>query len=128
MQSAQSMAAKQRKSSKGAANGKKMDYSKQIIHDIRGLLWVVTVGSLLLAFYCVKRDYVGALPWISALVGLPWSAHAVVSSFYFSVAKVDHQRGGITFEAAKAENFGVPVDLTAAAVAATTISSDSPAI
>ena len=49
---------------------------------------------------------VGSLPWLSAMVGLPWTAHGVVCSFYLNMAKSDHREGGITFEAAKASNFG----------------------
>ena len=84
---------------------RKASYSKQLIHDIRSLLWIVTVGSLLLAFYCIKKGYIGSLPWISALVGLPWSAHGVVCTAYLKLARSDHREGGITFETAKANNF-----------------------
>ena len=83
------------------------DYSKQMITDIRSLLWIVTVGGLLLAFYCVHKNYLGALPWVSAMVGLPWTAHGVICSFYLNMAKSDHKVGGITFETAKANNFVV---------------------
>lgn len=83
-----------------------MDYSKRLIADIRLLLWVVTIGGLALAAYCIHKDYAGALPWLSAMVGLPWTAHGVVCSFYLSMAKSDHRRGGITFESAKATSFG----------------------
>ncbi len=84
---------------------KRTDYSKKMIIDIRALLWVVTVGGLLLAAYCVRTGYTGALPWLSAMVGLPWTAHGVVCSNYLSMAKSDHRRGGITFESAKAKDF-----------------------
>lgn len=86
---------------------KPLDYSKRVVRDIRALLWVVTVGGLILAAYCIYKDFVGSLPWLSAMVGLPWSAHGVVCSFYLNMAKSDHSEGGITFEAAKAQNFGV---------------------
>ena len=66
---------------------KKPDYSKQLVTDIRSLLWVVTVGGLLLAFYCIKQGYTGSLPWVSAMVGLPWSAHGLVCSVYLGMAK-----------------------------------------
>lgn len=82
------------------------DFSKRLIADIRALLWVVTVGGLLLAAYCIRTGYTGALPWLTAMVGLPWTAHGVVCSGYLSMAKSDHRRGGITYEAAKAANFG----------------------
>src|SRR5699024_2717415 len=85
---------------------KPLDYSKRVVRDIRALLWVVTVGGLILAAYCIHKDFVGSLPWLSAMVGLPWSAHGVVCSFYLNMAKSDHSEGGITFETAKAQNFG----------------------
>lgn len=92
----------------GSKTAKKPDlsqFSKWMIADIRPLLWVVTVGGLLLAAYCIRVGYTGSLPWISAMVGLPWTAHGVVCSFYLNMAKSDHTEGGITFERAKANGF-----------------------
>ena len=83
-------------------------FSKWMVADIRPLLWVVTIGGFLLAFYAIHEDYTGALPWIGAMVGLPWAAHGVVCSSYLSMSKSDHRRGGITYEAAKAANFNTP--------------------
>ena len=88
----------------------KAEYSKKLVTDIRSLLWVVTVGGLLLAFYCVRKNYLGALPWVTSMVGLPWTAHGVICSFYLNMAKSDHKVGGITFETAKANNFVVSQD------------------
>lgn len=84
---------------------KRQEYSKRLVSDIRLLLWVVTVGGLILAAYCIRRGYTGSLPWLSAMVGLPWTAHGVVCSFYINMAKSDHKEGGITFESAKANGF-----------------------
>ena len=84
-----------------------MDFSKRLISDIRGLLWVVTVGGLALAAYCIHAGYIGSLPWLTAMVGLPWTAHGAVCAFYLNMAKSDHKQGGITFEAAKAAGFAV---------------------
>lgn len=81
------------------------DFSKQLISDIRWLLWAVTLGGLLLAGYCIYKGYAGSLPWLSAMVGPPWTAHGVVCSFYLNMAKSDHKEGGITFESAKANSF-----------------------
>lgn len=83
----------------------KLDFSKRLVMDIRALLWIVTVGGLILAGYCIHKDYTGALPWLTAMVGLPWTAHGVVCSFYLNLAKSDHSDGGITFEAAKSSGF-----------------------
>lgn len=83
------------------------EYSKKLISDIRKLLWLVTVGGIVLAGYCIHEEYIGSLPWLSAMVGLPWSAHGVVCVFYLNMAKSDHKEGGITYETAKANGFAV---------------------
>lgn len=82
-----------------------MEFSKRLIADIRSLLWVVTVGGLILAAYCIHVGYMGALPWLTAMVGLPWTAHGTVCAFYLNMAKSDHREGGITFESAKSSGF-----------------------
>lgn len=86
----------------------KIEFSKRLILDIRILLWIVTISGIALAFMCIYNGYLGTLPWISALVGLPWSAHGVVCSFYLNMAKSDHSQGGITYELAmkEADNIG----------------------
>lgn len=84
---------------------KRIEYSKKLVSDIRWLLWVVTLGGLTLAAFCIYRGYLGSLPWLSAMVGLPWTAHGVVCSFYLNMAKSEHLSGGITFETAKATGF-----------------------
>ena len=89
---------------------KQLEFSKRLVADIRSLLWVVTIGGLVLAFYCVHMGFIGDLPYIVAMVGLPWSAHGVVCSFYLNMAKADHSEGGITFETAKANHFGCDED------------------
>ena len=87
-------------------NKKGSAFSKRVVSDIRILLWIVTVGGVALAAYCIDMGFAGSLPWLSAMVGLPWSAHGVVCAFYLNMAKSDHKEGGITFEAAKAKDFG----------------------
>ena len=82
----------------------RLAFSKQLIADIRVLLWLVTLGGLLLAAYCIRNNFTGGLPWLSAMVGLPWPAHGVVCSFYLNMAKSDPKEGGITYETAKAQD------------------------
>lgn len=82
-----------------------MEFSKRLIADIRALLWMVTAGGLLLAAYCIRSGYMGALPWLSSMVGLPWAAHGTVCAFYLNMAKSDHSKDGITFETARASGF-----------------------
>ena len=90
---------------KTAKSKQEQEFSKRLIADIRGLLWTVTIGGLALAAFCIFKSFDGALPWLSAMVGLPWAAHGAICSFYLSMAKSDHREGGITFEAAKAADF-----------------------
>ena len=107
----------------GKDSKKKTDYSKKLVSDIRPLLWIVTVGGLLLAGYCIHEGYLGSLPWISTMVGLPWTAHGAVCSFYLNMAKSDHRGAdgeGITFAAAQARDFAVDEN--------TDCSADSPKI
>jgi len=92
-------------SAQSTSSANRVAFSKHLIRDIRALLWVVTVGGLVLAAYCVRVGYTGALPWLSAMVGLPWTAHGTVCAFYLNMAKSDHKQGGITFETAKAAGF-----------------------
>lgn len=89
-------------------HNKALDYSQRLIVDIRVLLWIVTIGGLALAAFCIYKGFLGSLPWLSAMVGLPWTAHGVVCSFYLNMAKSDHREGGITFESAKAKGFSRP--------------------
>ena len=95
----------QTKQAKQVKQKEKLEYSKKLIADVRVLLWVVTVGGLLLAAMCIHKGFLGSLPWVSAMVGLPWTAHGTICSFYLNMAKSDHREGGITFERAKANNF-----------------------
>lgn len=84
---------------------KRREGSKSIVLDMRWLLWIITLAGLALAFYCVRRGFTGSLPWVSAMVGLPWSAWGIVASFYLNMSKSDHREGGITMEKAKIKNF-----------------------
>ena len=86
---------------------KKLEFSKKLISDVRILLWIISISALVLAGLCIFKGYIGSLPWLSTMVGLPWTAHGVICSFYLNMAKSDHREGGITFEAAKANAFKV---------------------
>lgn len=83
----------------------KTDHSKRLTTDIRALLWVVTLGGLALAAYCIYEGFTGGLPWVASMVGLPWTAHGVICAKYLDMSKSDHREGGITFESAKANGF-----------------------
>lgn len=100
------MRSEARRPLRGRANA--ADFSKQLIRDTRPLLWLVTLSGLALSFLALWRGYTGALPWLTALIGLPWSAHGAICAAYLGMAKSDHRAGGITFEAAKQTGFQPP--------------------
>lgn len=56
---------------------KKREFSKTLLVQESALIWIVTLGAFYLAFYCIKNQYFGELPWIVALVGFPWTAYGV---------------------------------------------------
>jgi len=86
----------------------KLDFSKKLINDNRYLLWLVNIGGILLAFYCVYMGYLGGLGWIAGMVSCAWAAHGTICSWYFNMAKSDHTNAdgtGITFAIAQANGF-----------------------
>lgn len=105
-----------RRRRKRIKNSEFTQFSQWMVADVRPLLWIVTVGGLLLAFLCVLREFLGALPWIATLIGLPWSAHGVICACYLNMSKSDHSVGGITFEAAKARGFIEDTDWTSPSI------------
>lgn len=56
---------------------KKLEFSKTLLIQESILIWIVTIMFIILAFVCVKNSYFGELPWLTAMVGLPWGAYAV---------------------------------------------------
>lgn len=75
-------------------------YSKKVLDNELALLWVNTVGCLLLAFYCVHLRFEAAFPWLSAQVGLPWAAWAASKTGYTMKSTKENTAGGIVYEAA----------------------------
>lgn len=86
----------------------KIQFSKKLILDVRGLLWLISVGGILLGFYCVYKDFSSSLGWVTTLVGLPWASHATICSLYLNKSKAENtgaDGAGIVFATAQAKNF-----------------------
>ena len=79
---------------------KKQEFSKTLLIQESALLWVVTLGAFYLAFYCIKNQYFGELPWIVALVGFPWTAYGVSQACYYGKSMKENTIGGIKYETA----------------------------
>ena len=72
--------------------------------------FLIVQECLLLMYLCIRNGYTAAAAWLTAAVGVGEAVIIAGANGYFSLAKSDHQEGGITFEAAKAKNFGVAED------------------
>jgi hypothetical protein len=90
---------KKKKSSRGKYV-KKQEFSKSLLIQESALIWVVTLGAFYLAFYCIKNQYFGELPWIVALVGFPWTAYGVSQACYYGKSMKENTVGGIKYETA----------------------------
>ena len=77
---------------------KKREFSKLLLIQESILIWIVTITALVLAFFCVCKSFTASLPWISAMVGLPWAAYGVSQAFYYNKAKAENTEGGIVYE------------------------------
>lgn len=79
---------------------KKQEFSKSLLIQESALIWIVTLGAFYLAFYCIKNQYFGELPWIVALVGFPWTAYGVSQACYYGKSMKENTVGGIKYETA----------------------------
>lgn len=82
---------------------KKQEFSKVLLVQESALIWVVTLSAFYLAFYCIKNQYFGELPWIVALVGFPWTAYGVSQACYYGKSMKENTAGGIKYETAVKE-------------------------
>ena len=59
---------------------------------------------LYLCYLAIVRDYAGALPYLTTLIGALQAVTGVVLTAYYHKAKAENTKGGITYDAA----LGVP--------------------
>ena len=90
----------EKKKSRRGKYTKKQEFSKSLLIQESALIWVVTLGAFYLAFYCIKNQYFGELPWIVALVGFPWTAYGVSQACYYGKSMKENTVGGIKYETA----------------------------
>lgn len=82
---------------------KKTEFSKILLIQESALLWITTLAYIVLAFYCIRNQYLGTLPWLTAGVSLPWAAYGVSQAFYYSKSKCENTKNGIKYELALKE-------------------------
>ena len=79
-------------------NKKNTEFSKKLLIQESILIWITTLTFLVLAVFCILRDYIGELPWLVGIVGFPWSAYGVSQTFYYKKSMAENTRGGIKYE------------------------------
>lgn len=82
---------------------KKREFSKTLLIQESALIWVHTIAMIILAYICIVREYLGELPWLTAMTSLPWVAYGVSQGFYYNKSKAENTKSGITYETAMAE-------------------------
>ena len=82
-------------------NEEKLSFSKTLLVQESLLIWIHTISMIVLAYICVFKGYYAELPWLTAMVALPWTAYAVRQHAYYRKAQAENTEGGIVFEQAK---------------------------
>ena len=81
----------------------KIEFSKSLLVQESILIWIVTLVVLFFTFLCLRFQYFGELPWLTGLVGLPWSAYGVSQACYYKKAMAENTKDGIKFETVMSE-------------------------
>ena len=78
----------------------KIEFSKSLLIQESILIWLHTIAMIVLAFICVFKNYFAELPWLTAMVALPWTAYGVSQHAYYKKAQAENTEGGIIYESA----------------------------
>lgn len=76
----------------------KLEFSKALLIQESVLIWIMTLAYIVLAFVCVYNGYFGELPWLTAMVALPWTAYGVSQACYYKKAGLENTKNGIKYE------------------------------
>ena len=67
--------------------------------------FIIVQECLFLMYMCIKSGYTAAAAWLTAATGVGEAVIIAGANGYFSLAKSDQKKRGITIESAKARNF-----------------------
>ena len=82
---------------------KKTEFSKALLIQETILVWIITLAFIVLAYICITNDYIGELPWLTAIVAFPWGAYGVSQACYYKKSQAENTANGIKFETVMAE-------------------------
>ena len=86
------------------AGKRRLSASKLIAMAVLLVDGSATYIVLYLCWLAIVRDYAGALPYLTTLIGALQAVTGVVLTAYYHKAKAENTKGGITYDAA----LGVP--------------------
>ena len=82
---------------------KRKEFSKVLLIQESVLIWVITISCIGLAYLCIINQYFNELPWITAMVGFPWTAYGVSQAFYYRKAQKENTKDGLVYESTMAQ-------------------------
>lgn len=68
----------------------KKEFSKKLLIQESALIWIVTLALVTLSFICVFTGAYAELPWLTAMVTLPWGAYGVSQAYYYKKAEKEN--------------------------------------
>ena len=77
----------------------KKEFSKVLLIQESVLIWIMSLTFLALAFYCISQGFLGTFPWLTAMVGFPWTAYGVSQVYYYKKSLAENTKDGIKFQA-----------------------------
>lgn len=77
---------------------KKKEFSKVLLIQESILIWIMTISFIGLAFICIIKNYTGSLPWLTAMISLPWTAYGISQACYYKKSTVENSKNGIKYE------------------------------
>ena len=91
---------KQQKSPKAKKKKEKRhgEFSKVLLIQESILIWIITIAFIGLAYMCILLGYLGSLPWLTAMVSLPWGAYGVSQAFYYKKSQAENTKNGVKYE------------------------------
>lgn len=88
-----------------AKKKRKPPYSKRLCGWVLANDVILSLATLALCFYAVYTKFTGALPFLTALIGLYQAATGYVLGKQLDKAKAENTMGGIVYDAAQYHNF-----------------------
>lgn len=82
----------------------KRAFSKTLLIQESALIWIMTLVFLYLAYLSIINGYMGSLPFLTAMVSLPWAAYGVSQALYYRKSQAENTQGGLTYEKMMLEN------------------------